>query len=203
MARRDPNRYGRLMGNPTDERQLRQGPNDFAYQDEAYDDPEHLDQHYDASTQGLVDSITEGTISLPHSRDGEVLDLIADQHEIDEELRRIQATSLPSGLDVIPARRMLPRRYALNVNAGVTRLLQANHMRRYFIIVPDTTTGMDVYFGVDPVAIGGGNSVRINVAAATTLTVPQEWWHQGELYAIADTTTITVSTFTIVEFLAS
>ena len=103
--------------------------------DGAYD-AEHLEVASDPSVQGWVDTITEGTISVPHSESQMISDAVAEQHEINREIERVQRQVIPSPIDTLWARRMRVHRFHVQPVQS-QRLLQDNHFRRYFMLMVD------------------------------------------------------------------
>lgn len=168
------------------------------YEPPDYDD-EHLELDNNDGEQGLMDAITEGTISVPHSRDADIRDLAERQREVIDDIKEVRTLVVPGPLDVIHARRLFVRHFTLAFAAGSTRLLTANHKRRYFNILPDTITGskMGVWFSTDPLAAAGVNPNAFYVSQ-TSPTIA--YWSQDALYAWTDTAS-DPSSFAILEFM--
>lgn len=168
-------------------------------------DPEHLEvdnSPNDYSHQGLVDSITEGTISMPHSTSQAIRDAEIDQYEINQAAEEIISATMPGPLDVTMARSMRIRRFqlartAVGVNGPMLRLLNRDLSRRYFVIIPDNAVSL-VWFATGPASPGDPNTFPVS----NTLAPLPPFFHQGELWASCDAANATCF-FNIVEFLSA
>jgi hypothetical protein len=153
-------------------------------------DAEHLEISSPSNVQGTVDTITEGTLSVPHSQSEMISDKIAEQYEIDTEIARVQRQVVPGPVDTLWARRMRVHRFHIQPVQS-QRLLQVNHFRRYFTIMVDL---LDAAAAAATIAL---SDQPINTAG---LTVPDNcfavvgftgqvlsygpFFHQGELWGM-------------------
>lgn len=169
-------------------------------------DSEHLEIAKPDTYQGVVNSITEGTISVPHASDHDIRQAIADQHAVNLEIDRLRRQVQPGGMDVIEARRMLVRRFFLPVGQSM-RILDTNHHRRYFLVMCDLVDNAQANIALSTTPINGvatplgGATFTVSAGAAgQPTTVFGPYWHQGELHAQPVTIAAALS---IVEFFDS
>lgn len=172
-------------------------------------DPDHLEIEGHHDNQGMVTSITEGTLSMPHDRSRDVEAANREQHEINEDRKDLSRKALDKHLDVIKGKRVRVRRFSL-LRASATlpgqsvRLLNVDPMRRYFLIIMDQAAAANVWFSTAPMSQAGDqNGLQLVSNAGPPVTTPPqfEWWHTGELWGMADAALAT-SSFTVIEFLA-
>lgn len=167
-------------------------------------DPEHLEvdnSPNDYSHQGLVDSITEGTISVPHTPSAAIAEAMIDQAEIDQAAEEIVKTAMSSPLDVAIARRLRIRRFTLNrisaaADGTAVRLLTTDHLRRYFVLFPDTAASL-VWLSTSPFGSAGDPNT---FPYANTMAPSPQMFHQGELWGACDKANAS-SSFTVLEFM--
>lgn len=167
-------------------------------------DAEHLMISTPSNIQGTVDTISEGTVSVPHSESQMISDAVADQHAINREIERMERSVVPGALDTLWARRMRVHRFHIQP-VQAQRLLQVNRARRYFQIMVDL---LDTGAAATTIALSdqpinaAGLLVPDNTFAVTGLTGQAltygPFFHQGELWGL--TVTNAVASLSVIEY---